>query len=809
MEQRLTLAGTLARLMRGPPAYTPGLLSKLSGVPKMTIVNWLNGRVARPRRWQDLVRLADALRIDAEQASALLVAGGHPALAELLPRVRASEDVALLAPWRETKPVPLAPSLADAAILLPISRLPYSRNPLFVGRADELRALAAVLASTDGLVPTVAVTGLGGIGKTQLVVEFAHRFGASFRGGVYWLNFAEPEQIPAQLAQCGVPGYLHLGAGSRTLSLDERVELVRAAWQLPQPRLLVFDNCEDPALLLAWRPTTGGCRVVLTSRRADWDEALAVRTVPLTVLGREESIVLVRSRLDSAPAGGSGADAATLDDIAAELGDLPLALHLAGSVLARYRHVLAPADYLHQLRSGAGVPDLSGSTGVSPTGHVAGLAPTFALSFDRLVVGDPIDRRARRALWGVAHWAPGIPIPRMLLHRLALPDEETATLVDAEEALVRLTDLGLLEPTAGGALRMHRLLAAWVRQHAPADAIAWAEQALIDVLAPLLQRQVVDELPALAPHLTQCVAMAGRRQDQRTAKLNYLLGQYLHTTGDYASARRALDRACATAEATLGPLDPLVAAILNQIGMLLTFQGAAAEARQYVERALAIRETILAPNHPDTAWSAESLGVLLAAARQETAAQAQFERALKIRETALGPDHPDTALVRINLAVLLRGLGQTANARVQLEHALGTCIRTLGEQHPRTARCLNTLGDLLLEAGDVQTAMPLLERALSVNRRTLGDKHPITAWSMASIGAARRQQGDHQAARDAFACALAVRTMALGEQHPLTIQSHLLLSEAMAALGDEAPAARAGQAWARAAGGFNRRAPCG
>ncbi len=108
---------------------------------------------------------------------------------------------------------------------------------------------------------------------------------------------------------------------------------MQAAWREALPRLLVFDNCEDEALLAEWRPPSGGCRVLVTSRRSRWSAALISQVLALPVFERTESIALLRGHCRNLP-GGTGylADAqADLDAIADELGDLPLALHLAGA----------------------------------------------------------------------------------------------------------------------------------------------------------------------------------------------------------------------------------------------------------------------------------------------------------------------------------------------------------------------------------------------------------------------------------------------------------------------------------------------
>ncbi|MBV7331408.1 hypothetical protein KFU94_24860 [Chloroflexi bacterium TSY] len=294
-----------------------------------------------------------------------------------------------------------APSALPAGSIMPLSK-----NPLFVGREQDLRSLAQTLNFSDAAavsqVETAATTGLGGIGKTQLACEFVHRYGQFFSGGVFWLSFDNADSIPAEIAACGGVGALDLRPNFGQYSLNEQARLVQAAWREPIPRLLIFDNCEQLELLTRWRPTSGGCRIIVTSRRGDWEPTLGVKMLALGVLSRAESLSLLLSHCP-------GADEEIVDAIAEELGDLPLALHLAGSHLRRYPRI-APAVYLEQLRD----PQLLHHSsmqgeGFSPTGHIQHVGRTFALSYDRLNPQNETDARAIKLLVHAAHFAPGEP----------------------------------------------------------------------------------------------------------------------------------------------------------------------------------------------------------------------------------------------------------------------------------------------------------------------------------------------------------------------------------------------------------------
>jgi tetratricopeptide (TPR) repeat protein len=546
-------------------------------------------------------------------------------------------------------------SLPTPAPLPPGSRMPLARNPLFVGREADLLHLARALrgGGTAAIGPQAAVaTGLGGIGKTQLACEFVYRYGQFFAGGVFWLSCAEPEAMAAEVAACGQG--LSLPAGFASLSLNEQVQLVQKAWREPLPRLLVFDNCEAEGLLAQWRPPHGGCRVLLTSRRVRWDVALGVQVLPLNVLARSESIALLRQyRSDLAE------DDADLNAIAANLGDLPLALHLAGSFLGRYRYAVTPSAYLAQLQQPGWLehPSLQGwklTRDISPTLHEQHVARTFALSYERLDAHDTVDALALALLARAAHFAPGEPIPReVLLATLNQDADNSDATLAREDALQRLYELGLLEPAVSGTVRLHRLLAAFVQStYSDPEAQTAVEQTMLTLANRLNDAGDPRPLLAIEVHLRAVTDAAQRREDIQAAQLYDELGFHLYAVGQYAEARPYYERALAIHEQVLGPEHPNTAVNLNNLGDLLQAQGDYGGARRYYERALAIREQVLGPEHPDTARSLNNLGDLLQAQGDLAGAHSYFERALHILMARLGPNHALTQTVQRNLAAL-------------------------------------------------------------------------------------------------------------------------------------------------------------
>jgi tetratricopeptide (TPR) repeat protein len=662
------------------------------------------------------------------------------------------------------------------APLPPRSRMHMRRNPQFVGRTEQLRALARAL-QVDGkavIGQVASITGLGGIGKTQLAAEFVHRYGQFFTGGVFWLSFTDRSSVTAEIAQCGGPGHLGLWTDESAPDIATQVDQVRSVFAGPEPRLLVFDNCENEALLAEWLPASGGCRVLVTCRRAAFGPHLVEHTVPLDVLPRRDSLALLRSLMRGPES--DDADEATLAAICAELGDLPLALHLAGSFLACYRDMTTPADYLAELRDQTLLDheSLQGDGAeTSPTNHDLHVGRTFALSWERLNPTSTVDGMARALLQRAACLAPGEPIPHALLMATLGTSGDIRATRGPAKALRRLLDLGLLDSPEPRTYRIHRLATAFIR-HTAGDhgaARAAVEQALLQGARRVNASGFPARLLPWQPHLRAVTDAAYAREDEQAARLCAALDYHFHAIGDYRSARPFCERALAIREKQFGLEHPGTATSLNNLAALLKDQGAFAEARPLYERALAIWEKRLGPEHPHTATSLNNLARLLQGQGALAEARPLYERALAICEKQLGPEHPQTALSLNNLAALLRDQGALAEARPLHERALAIYEKQLGPEHPHTAWSLNNLAALLRDQGALVEARSLHERALAIREKQLGPEHPHTAWSLSDLATLLLAQGALAEARLLYERALAICEKQLGPEHPGTARS--------------------------------------
>ena len=294
----------------------------------------------------------------------------------------------LLAPPAYAPPDPPDPdTIPKPDCLPPGSRMLYPRNASFTGRTGHLRRLARTLLHRDGSsLVAQAIQGMGGVGKTQLAVEFVHRYGR-FLHGVHWIDAAQPDAIPAEVAACGaVMAAAHRGPFPEKQSAQ--VAWTLAAWQRGGPRLIVLDNMEDMKAYREWlgKMSGGPLRLLLTTRQQDWPRDLGLKRLGLDVFTPEESRSFLGRYVADVPA-------STLARLARRLGHLPLALELAARYLDSFQMAgvtgLSVDDYLAEFDKCRGAlthasmqdwPEAEGSS----TNHDLNLVATFDLSYEAL-----------------------------------------------------------------------------------------------------------------------------------------------------------------------------------------------------------------------------------------------------------------------------------------------------------------------------------------------------------------------------------------------------------------------------------------
>ena len=494
-----------------------------------------------------------------------------------------------------------------------------ARNPGFTGREELLAAVREALLGGDRAV-VQALRGMGGVGKTQLAVEYAHRFASSY-GLVWWINAQRHELLGEQFAALAeVLGLTQFGV---ELQVVRRVVLAglreRDRW------LLVFDNAEGPEDVADWLPGGSG-HVLITSRSGGWAEV--AMPVDVDVLPRAESAAILRNRVPQLAA----EDA---DQLAEALGDLPLAMVQASSYMAGTG--MPAKEYMGLLMSRAGQLLDHGR----PSSYSQSLAAATQLAFDKLRFGD----QAAAELAAICSFLAPEPIPAgwfshdpaVLPFSLA---ERAADPVAWRLVLAQLGAQALVRIDANG-LQMHRLTQAIVRDHlaqGQAAAIRAAAEAIVTSNHPGDAGEP-ENWPAWARLLPHLLAFDPATSDGCLRDLACDASWYLIRRGDPRTGRDLASHLYQQWTDRLGSDSKSTRQAASALAAALRAMGQYDDARRLDEGTLAYFRSVLGDDDPDTLRSASGLATDLRALGALGAARDLDEDTLVRFRRVLGDDH--------------------------------------------------------------------------------------------------------------------------------------------------------------------------
>jgi tetratricopeptide (TPR) repeat protein len=605
---------------------------------------------------------------------------------------------------------------------------------------------------------TQAITGMGGLGKTQLAVEFAYRYGNQFQG-VHWLNLADPTTLDSEIASCGQK----MGFDNWPDDQPSQVALTEREWKSQGPRLLILDNFEDVAhannILPRFRHSS--IRILVTSRRSDWLPTTGLNPILLELFSPKESLDFLKRSLQKRK--DSDDDLNTLSE---RLGHLPLALELASRYLNGHTR-LSVTDYLAQTKQALEHASMNAwkkeVLGLTPTQHDTSLLSTFALSWLAInahaaVPGgeDAAGSKmvAQKMFQSVGYLAPNTAIPLEIFEKtLKISSEQ------CDEALTLLYGLGLLRESESQPT-IHPLLAEYARGLSREDIKIL--EALADTLATLSKEAVETGLPArfdsIKPHVPVLALYAENEKNENTGVLWNNYGYHLKMIADYSGARAVYEHAL--------KIDPDDSTYINNLGGVMRAQGDLDGARAAYERALKIFEASLGKDHPNVATLVNNLGNVMQDQGDLVGARTAFERAMKMGEDSLGSDHPSVAIRVNNLGGVMREQGDLVGARAAYERALKIFETTLGAEHPQVAIGVINLGSVMQAQGDFVGARAAFERALKISEKSFGSEHPDTVQSLWWLGVLEKEDGNKDTARKYFERTLQIFQKLLPPDHP-------------------------------------------
>jgi tetratricopeptide (TPR) repeat protein len=675
-------------------------------------------------------------------------------------------------------------------------RVPLGHNVHFTGREDLLEELRARLTKPNDELGRVQVLhGPAGMGKTQLAVEYAHRFGASY-GVIWWVNAESPLHIEIALTELAHTlgltdrerhASVTLGGNGEASPAELRQILfrhlaTRGDW------LLIYDNAPDATAVRGMLPVNRTGHVIITSRNPNWNEV--GRTLPVGVLDRQEAVSFLLRRT------GRHELPTTADRLAKALGDLPLALDHAASLIEQTD--ISFDAYLRQFETQWAEMLRRGSAGrYTETGagdYPTSVAMSWELSFAQVEGRNPA---AADVLSLLGFFSPD-GVPRSLLRDVAqyAPPGAAFTLGDTiafNEAVVALTNFSLVDAD-DRTIRLHPLAAALVRARMSDEVRkTWAGVAARAMEATFrfdggagmgtsAWRDAAERLPhalTAARHADE----AGVAAPQVRSLLN-AAGEYLLAVSRFHEAKPLLERAMQIATSLWGEQSVRLSPIANNLGRALLRTAGPTVALPCFEMARQLDERVYGNFHPHVAEIVNNRGVCYYMLGNRDAAEADFHRALDIFERQFDGSHAKIPAIRNNLGVALARRQEFDAAREHLSMALEMAQTMMGHDHPTVAAVLRNLGDVYQRHNRAQDARACFERAADIDADVLGAAHPDVAADLTGLAMALESLGDYPRAKDLLLRAITIEnargnrdTERLIERYQLLARIHRNLQE--------------------------------
>jgi tetratricopeptide (TPR) repeat protein/transcriptional regulator with XRE-family HTH domain len=722
------------------------------------------------------------------------------------------KDVPLVSPISAT-------SHDSPASTMPIWKMPHRRNMYFTGREDALLNLRDTLTARKmGVTLQIcALSGLGGIGKTQVAVEYAYRYADEY-AAILWARADSYQSLTTDFVT-----FVHTDA----LNLPERadtdqaqiVEAVKRWLQQHKAWLLILDNADDVETVYDFLPTRGEGHILLTTRSQATGPGM--KSFEIEKMGREEGALLLlrRAKLIAEDASldvASESERAEAEAICAMLDGLPLALDQAAAYIEENQSGLAAYQKLY-LTHRTSLLKRRGT--FSKRDYPQSVATTWSLSFEQLAGTDeitdataadllrlcaffyPDDIPEAMIIAGVGDPSPGLP-----------PFSDDPLLLDDAIGILRRYSLLRRNPETK-MLTIHRLVQTVLKDAMTKEThYTWAERCVRVVSRAfpeaefatwstcqqylphaLVAAELIEQWDMQFPEAAQLLERAGTylldhaqfaqaeplyrralsirevvygQEDLHTARSMHALGTLYAAQSKYDQAESLFQRALAMYEGQAMLSDPKVADILTALATLYDDQGRYDVSRPLHLQAVAIYEALPNPNVAGMSECLTNFALHYFDLAEYEQAEPLYLRALAIQEHTLGPTHPGVAHTLHNLASLYTALGKYEQAEPLYLRTLAIREQVLGPLHPRVAATLNNIAILYERQGKFAEAEQFHRRALTIREETLDPFHKDVANSLHNVATCYLRKGEYEQAESLYLRSLAIHEQSFGPDHP-------------------------------------------
>jgi tetratricopeptide (TPR) repeat protein len=676
--------------------------------------------------------------------------------------------------------------------------------------------------SDAGEFRALIIHGMGGVGKTQLALNFIQENREHY-SPILWIDAHTPETVRLSFER----GAIALGLTFDTTSTsdsplkDSPVATRVLRWFCERDEgdrrwLVVVDNADDTS----WNvqeiiPQGSQGHVIVTSQHPQSLRFLGVRCerVDVSNMALSEARALLQKHMGVESEQASVDIDDLCDQLVNRLGCLALAVDLAGAYLteqldfhdgkevleAVLRQYLVDYDQ-HQDELLRWEPfyrlssyektvwtvwdtSLAVIDKTSPGSHASRVL-TFLAHFDQGRMEEEMFRLAS-AGWPVMADLLRLPeevVPEWLRKMVASKGErwDDFHYRQATQPLIRY---GLLQRLGGNwaGTTMHGLVQ-WRARRAHLDSsITWAWWRWLFMMAAVCQTNREKDRPQFRRHVIAHLLGMGEidldiglemdLDEKRMASLWAELGEAYHDEGRWAEAEELEVRVMETRTRVLGKEHPDTLSSIGSLAATYRKQGRWTEAEKLEMRVMETSTRVLGEEYPDTLSSMANLAATYWNQGRWTEAEELEVRVMEIRTRVLGEEHPNTLSSMANLAATYRDQGRWTETEKLEVRVIETRTRVLGEEHPDTLSSMGNLAATYWNQGRWTETEKLNVRVMEMSTRVLGEEHPDTLNNMGNLAATYRKQGRWTEAEELEVRVMEMRTRVLGKEHPDTLSS--------------------------------------
>ncbi|HEY3296098.1 MAG TPA: tetratricopeptide repeat protein [bacterium] len=633
-----------------------------------------------------------------------------------------------------------------------------------IGREGALEAVRKQLADghRTAIGHTAAFQGLGGLGKTQLAVEYAHTYRDSYPKGVIWLT--ADQDIDAQLTDLAVKANWIDAASEHKYKLDVAKHRLNSFSDC----LIIFDNLEDIAAIEDYLPEPPAQPHILVTSRTPHRGFVPIA---LDVLSADDSLKLLLQEAGRTPQTDVEWEAAR--EIANALGGLPLALEMAGAYLC-YLPVPWPT-YAELLRRNLKAA-LAGDFCSSFTKHQADIYSTLKIDEDLIQ-----SKSLLKPILDLLTWSGASTMGLSLMAALL----DNANPGDLEIACALGVSLRLLQKDPKEErFAIHRLLREVRREEIPLEqSTSWVDKVCQRIGTWFVaRREKFEDLPAFEAeidHLRAWQEIASTHSASHLAQLVWLQAYPPYHRGRYHESKAYLERAQAVFGSTESRDQLLQARLLQDLGAISLGLGDDMIAMSFLRESLSIYKTEFPGDQHDQARCLAGNAQILMDMESFPQAEKLMIASRDMFRRLYGERNDNTLTREFSLCVIRGRMGRYRIALERANELLQTSSSVFGEESLITAQAHNVISVLCGESGDFGATLSHSLTQLKVLRKIVGLKHPRTAICLYNVGGAYQRLGRSKEALLCLKDAYAIQLEMLGAEHNETVDSQLEIGEVL------------------------------